>query len=44
MWARKFGLEWVWRLAQDPKRLGARYAKGLTSTAALSIEALRSRR
>lgn len=37
---RQLGLEWTWRLAQQPRRLAARYAKGALSTAALIPAAL----
>jgi N-acetylglucosaminyldiphosphoundecaprenol N-acetyl-beta-D-mannosaminyltransferase len=30
MWMRKSGLEWLHRLAQEPRRLAGRYARGLT--------------
>lgn len=43
-WAQKVGLEWLWRVRQAPGRLALRYAKGLLSTALLSIDALRKRR
>ena len=28
-WMQRSGLEWIWRLAQEPRRLFGRYAKGL---------------
>lgn len=34
---RRSGLEWIARLAQQPRRLGPRYAKGLASTAAVAV-------
>jgi N-acetylglucosaminyldiphosphoundecaprenol N-acetyl-beta-D-mannosaminyltransferase len=40
---RRSGLEWIARLAQSPARLGPRYARGLGSTAAMSVQVLRSR-
>ena len=43
-WAQKTGLEWVWRVAQQPKHLGGRYAKGLFTTAKMSAEAVIARR
>jgi len=43
-WAQKAGMEWVWRVAQQPKHLGRRYAKGLVTTVQMSAEALKGRR
>ncbi len=43
-WAQKAGLEWVWRVAQQPKHLGGRYAKGLLTTVQMSAEAVKGRR
>jgi N-acetylglucosaminyldiphosphoundecaprenol N-acetyl-beta-D-mannosaminyltransferase len=43
-WAQKIGMEWMWRVGQAPKRLAARYAKGLATTAVLSVQAFRARR
>ena len=37
---RRSGLEWIARLAQSPKRLGPRYARGVGATAALTISTL----
>jgi N-acetylglucosaminyldiphosphoundecaprenol N-acetyl-beta-D-mannosaminyltransferase len=37
-------LEWAWRLAQQPGRLGGRYARGALVTAALGARALAARR
>jgi N-acetylglucosaminyldiphosphoundecaprenol N-acetyl-beta-D-mannosaminyltransferase len=42
-WVCDAGLEWTYRLAQNPRRLGKRYAKGAFSTAAIAIEILRAR-
>ena len=38
---RRSGLEWIARLAQSPRRLAPRYARGLVSTGAILIEARR---
>jgi N-acetylglucosaminyldiphosphoundecaprenol N-acetyl-beta-D-mannosaminyltransferase len=43
VFARQAGVEWVWRLAQDPVRLGGRYARGGLVTARTAA-ALLSRR
>ncbi|MEP7092134.1 MAG: WecB/TagA/CpsF family glycosyltransferase, partial [Nocardioidaceae bacterium] len=40
---RRSGVEWVARLAQSPRRLGPRYARGLWSSAAMSVPAWRRR-
>jgi N-acetylglucosaminyldiphosphoundecaprenol N-acetyl-beta-D-mannosaminyltransferase len=40
---RRPGVEWVARVAQSPRRLGPRYARGLWSSAILSVHALRQR-
>src|SRR3954451_7056224 len=40
---RRSGVEWVARLAQSPRRLGPRYARGLWSAAAMSVPAWRQR-
>ena len=40
---RRSGLEWIARMAQQPRRLGPRYARGLASTAAVAVEQRRSR-
>lgn len=37
------GLEWVFRLAQDPARLGRRYATGVRSSGALALRIVRQR-
>jgi N-acetylglucosaminyldiphosphoundecaprenol N-acetyl-beta-D-mannosaminyltransferase len=39
---RRSGLEWIARMAQQPRRLGPRYAKGLVSTAAVAVEQRRT--
>jgi N-acetylglucosaminyldiphosphoundecaprenol N-acetyl-beta-D-mannosaminyltransferase len=39
---RRSGLEWIARTAQQPRRLGPRYAKGLVSTAAVAVEQRRA--
>ena len=41
---RRSGLEWIARLAQQPRRLGPRYAKGLVSTAVVAVEQRQRRR
>ncbi len=41
---RRPGLEWLARVAQQPSRLGTRYARGVVSSAALVGPALRARR
>lgn len=40
---RRSGVEWIARLAQSPKRLGPRYARGVGSSAVMSVQVLRSR-
>lgn len=40
---RHSGLEWIARVAQAPGRLGPRYARGIGSSAALSVQVLRER-
>jgi N-acetylglucosaminyldiphosphoundecaprenol N-acetyl-beta-D-mannosaminyltransferase len=40
---RHSGIEWVARLAQSPRRLGPRYARGLWASAVMSLTVLRSR-
>jgi N-acetylglucosaminyldiphosphoundecaprenol N-acetyl-beta-D-mannosaminyltransferase len=40
---RRPGVEWVARVVQSPRRLGPRYARGLWSSAILSVHALRQR-
>ena len=40
---RRSGLEWIARMAQQPRRLGPRYAKGIVSTAAVAVEQRRGR-
>src|SRR4051794_2417435 len=40
---RRSGVEWIARLAQSPRRLGPRYARGLYSSAAMSVPAWRQR-
>jgi N-acetylglucosaminyldiphosphoundecaprenol N-acetyl-beta-D-mannosaminyltransferase len=42
-WVRDAGLEWTYRIAQSPRRLAKRYARGALSTAALSAQIIRSR-
>ncbi len=41
---RRSGLEWIARMAQDPRRLGPRYARGIAATAALVPAAMTHRR
>lgn len=43
VWAQRIGMEWLWRVGQAPTRLAARYARGIISTAVLSVQAVRSR-
>ncbi|MCW0212421.1 MAG: WecB/TagA/CpsF family glycosyltransferase [Pseudonocardia sp.] len=38
----RFGLEWTWRLLQDPRRLWLRYARGLGVVAAMTVTAAAS--
>lgn len=40
-WAQRAGVEWVWRLAHDPKKL-SRYASGIVTTGRLALRARRS--
>lgn len=40
---RHSGLEWIARVAQSPRRLGPRYARGLVSTAVMALAVLRQR-
>jgi N-acetylglucosaminyldiphosphoundecaprenol N-acetyl-beta-D-mannosaminyltransferase len=42
-WVCNAGLEWTYRIAQSPRRLAKRYARGALSTAALSVEIIKSR-
>jgi N-acetylglucosaminyldiphosphoundecaprenol N-acetyl-beta-D-mannosaminyltransferase len=42
-WVCNAGLEWTYRLAQSPRRLVKRYAKGALSTAGLAVEIIRTR-
>ncbi len=37
------GLEWTWRLVQDPRRLASRYMNGLLVTVALATKIVRSK-
>lgn len=39
-WMQRMGLEWVWRLAVEPRRLGRRYAYGFVKFGCLSLAAL----
>jgi N-acetylglucosaminyldiphosphoundecaprenol N-acetyl-beta-D-mannosaminyltransferase len=39
---RRPGLEWIGRVAQQPWRLGPRYARGVVTTASLSLHSSRS--
>jgi hypothetical protein len=36
-------VEWVARLAQSPRRLGPRYARGIGSSVAMSLQVMRDR-
>jgi N-acetylglucosaminyldiphosphoundecaprenol N-acetyl-beta-D-mannosaminyltransferase len=40
---RRSGVEWVARLAQSPRRLGPRYARGIGSSAVMSLQVMRDR-
>jgi N-acetylglucosaminyldiphosphoundecaprenol N-acetyl-beta-D-mannosaminyltransferase len=40
---RRSGVEWIARFAQSPRRLGPRYARGLYSSAAMSVPTWRQR-
>ncbi len=40
---RRSGLEWIARIAQSPRRLGPRYARGVGATAALTFSTLANR-
>ena len=40
-WVCDAGLEWTYRIAQSPRRLAKRYARGAFSTAALSLGIIR---
>lgn len=42
-WVRKLALEWVWRMANNPGRLAARYGRCLAILPKLSWQALRAR-
>ena len=42
-WVCDAGLEWTYRIAQSPRRLVKRYARGALSTAALSMEIIQNR-
>jgi N-acetylglucosaminyldiphosphoundecaprenol N-acetyl-beta-D-mannosaminyltransferase len=42
-WVCDAGLEWTYRIAQSPRRLAKRYARGALSTAALSLGIIRNR-
>lgn len=37
VWMQRTGLEWIYRIAQDPKRLWRRYAVGLAKLAVMSL-------
>lgn len=41
-WAQRVGLEWLWRVVQDPNK-AARYAQGAFTTARLAFDARRNR-
>jgi exopolysaccharide biosynthesis WecB/TagA/CpsF family protein len=43
LWARRLALEWLWRLAGSPRRLGARYAACFAVLPGLVLAALRAR-
>lgn len=42
-WARRFALEWLWRLLRSPRRLGTRYLKCFAILPGLAFATLRSR-
>ena len=44
MLARRAKLEWLWRMASDPRRLAGRYAKGFTILPGHALRAWRMRR
>lgn len=44
VWMRRASLEWVWRLATSPRRLGRRYAMCAMILPAMALNALRARR
>jgi exopolysaccharide biosynthesis WecB/TagA/CpsF family protein/anti-anti-sigma factor len=37
VWMQRTGLEWIWRISQDPKRLWKRYAVGLAKLAVMGV-------
>lgn len=37
LWMQRTGLEWIWRITQDPKRLWKRYAVGFAKLAVMSV-------
>jgi N-acetylglucosaminyldiphosphoundecaprenol N-acetyl-beta-D-mannosaminyltransferase len=43
-WAQRMGMEWTWRVAQDPRRLARRYALGALRTVQYLPGQLRHRR
>lgn len=43
-WLRRLSLEWLWRFARDPGRLGGRYLKSAAILPGLCREAVRQRR
>lgn len=43
VWMRKMALEWVWRLIQNPRRLGPRYAQCLAILPTLTTDAFKQR-
>jgi len=42
-WVRRLALEWVWRMASNPRRLAARYAACIAILPGLALKALRAR-
>lgn len=40
---RRSGLEWIARVAQSPRRLGGRYARGAWSTAVIALQVVKGR-
>ncbi|MFT8929770.1 MAG: WecB/TagA/CpsF family glycosyltransferase [Sporolactobacillus sp.] len=43
IWMRKVGLEWLWRLLHEPRRLGKRYVLDIVYFALLSLRELKNR-
>lgn len=43
VWVRDIGMEWTWRLAQSPRRLASRYAKGVLAAVVVASRILVTR-